>query len=254
MSAQSRWYSMQRFSWLMLIVTSFFSFHVNAGPDISIGTMYDYLGPERSTLLKRIRNLGDASAFVSVSLAEIHFDKEGRASEVALEGSAGEQRALIVTPTRLILAAGGTQSARLIFRGDREQERYFRLRFTPVMPGRGNDFGLDDRAVEAYRAKLDAQLSVLAGYGTVLLVSPKSPRFQTSILDTSRQITVGNRGNATVVLEELRDCAPDGSECSAPATVHVRPGSTFEIKRLPGRVHRFERVEGGKRKAFEYGA
>ena len=245
---------MRNCRWLALLLGISASLAVQAGPDISIGAMYDYLGPERSTLLKRIRNLGDASAFVSVSLAEIRFNEDGSTSEVALEGSAGAERALIATPSRLIVAAGGTQSARLIFRGNRDRERYFRLRFTPVMPGGGNEFGLDDQAVEAYRSKLEAQLSVLAGYGTVLLISPTSPRYETSILDTAGQITVGNQGNATVVLEELRDCAPDGSDCSAPTTVHVRPGNRFEIKRLPGRMHRFERVEGGARKGFEYGA
>jgi len=52
-----------------------------AAPSIHIGAMYDYLEDNRSTLLKRIRNSGDSTAFVRVSITEVSFGETGEPQE-----------------------------------------------------------------------------------------------------------------------------------------------------------------------------
>lgn len=44
---------------------------VQAGPQINVGTVYDYLDADKSTYLKRVFNSGDATAFVKVDVLEI---------------------------------------------------------------------------------------------------------------------------------------------------------------------------------------
>ena len=55
----------------------FFCGHVLASTDISVGTLYDYMSSEKNTQLKRIRNMGDETAFVKITLAEIVYGADG---------------------------------------------------------------------------------------------------------------------------------------------------------------------------------
>ena len=58
---------MSKFFILFLLVLSG---NALASPDISVGTLYDYMSAEKTTLLKRIRNIGDETAFVSGALQD----------------------------------------------------------------------------------------------------------------------------------------------------------------------------------------
>lgn len=57
-------------------------------PQINVGVLFDYLPPPHSNLLKRIRNTGDATAYVRVEVTQMHFDAEGKASETPVDGAA----------------------------------------------------------------------------------------------------------------------------------------------------------------------
>ena len=48
-----------------------------AAPELNIGGLYDYLDGDKSTLVKRVRNGGDTTAFVKVSVAELVYDEAG---------------------------------------------------------------------------------------------------------------------------------------------------------------------------------
>jgi P pilus assembly chaperone PapD len=117
---------------------------------LNIGGLYDYLPGTRSTLLKRVRNGGDTTAFVRVSVAELRYDDHGQPYEVSLEGLAPAERPLVASPARLIVPANGMQSVRLLFRGERDKERYFRLRFIPVLPEVDEGFGIDAEQAQVY--------------------------------------------------------------------------------------------------------
>lgn len=79
--------------------------NVFASAEISIGTLYDYMSGQQSTYLKRVRNQGDATAFVKVAIHEITYDSEGLSQE-SPELTEGN-RALVASPSRLIVPANG---------------------------------------------------------------------------------------------------------------------------------------------------
>lgn len=220
--------------------------HAQAAPELNVGALYDYLGADFSTLLKRVRNGGDSTAFVKVSVIELVYDQNGNAREVDLDDVPLAERSLVVSPARLIIPAHGLQAIRLLYRGQRDQERYFRLRFVPVLPEQGDGFALSAAEAKAYGDTLKAGVQLLAGYGTLLFVQPHRPRFETPIVRQDGRLLISNRGNATVVLDHLRHCEPAGLECATPTKMHLLPGRSRELPPRSGRLYRFQLQEGDK--------
>lgn len=196
---------------------------MQAGPELNVVGLYDYVEPDRSTLLKRIRNDGDATAFVKVSVAELVYDESGVAREIDQESLALEPRGLVVSPARLIVPARGMQSVRLLYRGGRDKERYFRLRFMPVLPEHDDGFLISDEEAEQYRDGLKAGA-----------------------------LEVSNQGNATVVLDHLRHCTADGRDCAPATKHHLLSGRVRILEAQPGRHYRFELHEGETRQEMAF--
>ena len=123
---------------IFFILLLMLSGNVSASAEISIGTLFDYMAGQQGTYLKRIRNQGDTTAFVKVAIHEITYDGAGQPRESAelTEGN----RALIASPSRLIIPAKGVQATRLLYMGARDKERYFRVRFIPVLPRKEDGF------------------------------------------------------------------------------------------------------------------
>ncbi|WP_154660640.1 molecular chaperone [Pseudomonas cremoricolorata] len=218
-----------------------------AGPELNIGGLYNYIEHDKSTLLKRVRNGGDTTAFVKISAAELVYDETGKAREVNLDTLALEQRGLVVSPARLIVPARGLQSVRFLYRGERTAERYFRVRFIPVLPEVDDGFSVDQAQAQAYRDSLKAGVNVLAGYGSLLFVRPANPRYATRSTGAAGRLTVFNGGNSTVVLDHLRACETANEACGPATKHHVLPGRSRVIEGKPGGVFQFELQEGEQR-------
>lgn len=220
-------------------------------PQINVGGLFDYLESTHSNLLKRIRNTGDATAYVRVDVTQMHFDADGKASETPVDGAAlvrndPAAHGVIASPSRLIIAGNGQQATRLIYRGARDQERYYRLRFIPVSPG-AEEFSLsEEQAREA--AELSASVRMFTGYGTILFVAPEHATYDTR-LEEGR---VHNDGNATVVLDNLRQCErarPD--TCTPGIIVHVRPGRSYALQQADGQFTRYDLKEGDSQRSID---
>ncbi|CAI8755787.1 MULTISPECIES: molecular chaperone [Pseudomonas] len=222
----------------------------SAAPELNVGALYDYIDGDKSTLLKRVRNSGDTTAFVKVSVAELVYDATGVAREIVTDGLPLEQRGLVASPARLIVPAQGMQAVRLLYRGSREQERYFRLRFVPVLPEQGDGFMVDEQEAEKYRDSLKAGVNLLAGYGSLLFVRPAETHYQTHVGRAGGQLTVVNQGNATVVLDHFRLCQAAGQKCGPATKHHILPGRTRQFDGQVGKVHQLELIEGGNAKAM----
>ena len=222
-----------------------------AGPQINVGGLYDYLDGGSSTLLKRVRNLGDTTAFVKVSVVELLHDGQSAPREVSHDDLPVAERPLIASPARLIVPAGGMQAVRLLYRGERGGERYFRLRFVPVLPEHGDGFAISDEEAERYEQELKAGVNILAGYGSLLFIRPQDTRFDTGISELDGQFRVSNQGSSTVVLDHFNDCDSSGKHCAVATKHHIRPGVSRLFARSPGRVYRFELIEGGERRRVE---
>ena len=155
-----------------------------------------------------------------------------------------EQRGLVASPARLIVPAQGMQAVRLLYRGPRDQERYFRLRFVPVLPELGDGFAVDEQEAQQYRDGLKAGVNLLAGYGSLLFVRPAEARYQTPVRRAGGQLTVVNQGNATVVLDHFRQCKAAGQGCDPATKHHLLPGRTRAFSGEAGKLHQFELHEG----------
>lgn len=239
----------------LLAVVLMFPLLAQAGAEITIGTLYDYLDGGKSMLLKRVRNSGDAPAFVKVSVAELIYDASGTAREVAVnipDNSRVETRALVASPARLIVPAGGMQTLRVLYMGKRDKERYFRLRFEPVLPQQNDTFDVsaDDRTRD--RERLSAGLNSLAGYDGLLFVRPAQPRYATRIDPLGASLRIKNNGNSTVVLDNFHDCSADGKQCEVSSRHHVLPQSVRLFERKAGRLYYFDLIEGDKTQQIEF--
>ncbi len=225
-----------------------------AAPNINVGVFYDYLDGDKSTYLKRVFNGGDSTAFIKVSILEILYNADGSSEEVEVRSNAQNtaRDGLMATPARMIVPASGMQGTRLLYLGKREKERYFRLRFVPVMPEPEDDFTVSSEEREAYKNNLSAGVTVLAGFGTVFFVRPKDTRFATRIDEGAGEYGLHNDGNSVVVVDEFKDCAAgDTNDCLPTTKNHILPGRAFSFPKQAGRIYRFTLVEGSEKKQHE---
>ncbi|MCP2074257.1 UNVERIFIED_ORG: hypothetical protein J2Y77_003693 [Pseudomonas lini] len=226
-----------------------------AGPQIGVGVVYDYLDGDKSTYMKRVFNGGTSTAFVKVNILEILYNEDGSYQEVPLQdqASAMAKDGLMASPARLIVPANGMQGTRLLFMGNRDKERYFRVRFVPVVPEAEDEFAVSAEEREAYKKeRVAAGVKVLAGYGTVFFVRPKDTRFETVIDDNANRYVMRNNGNSVVVIDEFKDCVvKQENDCRPTTKHHVMAGRTFSFDKEAGREYRFTLIEGGKSKAVE---
>ncbi|WP_193353199.1 hypothetical protein [Candidatus Regiella insecticola] len=172
--------------------------------------MYDMLMPGESTLTKRIYNSGSSTAFVRVDILEITLGEKKNTETpiIQVKNNKVNKETLIVTPQRLIIPPSGFQYVRLIFPGKRDRERYYRVRFTPVLPKNNDGFNLTEKELKDYQStqEIKAGVNVMTGYGSALFVLPENPRFDTQVIKDKHLITVKNNGNATVLLDKIRIC------------------------------------------------
>lgn len=238
---------------LLSIGLSGLSFALQAGPQINVGTVYDYLEGDKSTYLKRVFNSGDSTAFVKVNILEIIYDADGKSREIEVRNQAdmSSRDGLMASPARLIVPANGMQGTRLVLLGERDRERYFRVRFIPVVPEKEDEFAVSADEREQYKNTLSAGVNVMTGFGTVFFVRPKDSRFDSVIEDTPTLYRVRNNGNTVVVVDEFRNCAlKDETACEPTTKHHVRAGNSFEFEKKPGREYRFNLVEGASKKTL----
>jgi P pilus assembly chaperone PapD len=237
-----------------LLVFSLFTQVTQAGPSINVGVVYDYLDGDKSTYLKRVFNGGTSTAFVKVNVSEILYNANGTSREVPLKNQAdlNARDGLMASPARLIVPANGMQGTRLLYMGERDSERYFRVRFIPVVPDKDDEFALSSEEREDYKNSMAAGVNILAGYGTVFFVRPKATQYDTRIDDSASQYRLNNSGNTTVVVDEFKDCAvADPNDCAPVTKNHILPGRVFRFEKQAGRVYRFTLVEGAEQKNLE---
>ena len=70
-------------------------------------------------------------------------------------------RRLMASPARLIVPANGMQGTRLLMMGERDRERYFRVRFIPVVPEKEDEFAVSAEEREQYKTTLSAGVNVM---------------------------------------------------------------------------------------------
>lgn len=232
---------------------------VHAAPEINIGEHFDYLESGKTNFLKRIRNTGSSTAFVEINVSELKFDeKTGETHEVApaavsmKQGAAGQsQGTLVASPQRLIVPAGGAQATRLVFLGPRDQERYYRVRFSPVSSDKHGEFGADPE--QDKEKNISAGVTMMVGYGAIFTVRPDQPVYDTKFTEVGNAYRFVNRGNSTIVLREIYSCDAAEKNCQSLGAKRVRPGRMTELAKSPGHSYSFDLVEGENKKPMHLG-
>ncbi|MBV6822360.1 molecular chaperone [Pseudomonas sp. PD9R] len=239
---------------LALFGFSLLSHAALASPQINVGVVYDYLDGDKSTYLKRVFNGGESTAFVKVNILEIIYDADGTHREIPVtsQSDAGARDGLMASPARLIVPANGMQGTRLLYMGEREKERYFRLRFVPVVPEKEDEFAVSVEERDEYKKGLSAGVNVLSGYGTIFFVRPKETRFDSVIDNGALQYQIRNNGNSVVVIDEFKDCSvKNDQECQPTTKHHLLAGRTFQFEKQAGREYRFTMIEGTETRKIE---
>lgn len=240
---------MKRLLWLCVFCV--YPLAVQAGPQINVGTVYDYLDADKSTYLKRVFNSGDSTAFVKVNVLEIVYDTDGTPKEIPVTTSAdgASRNGLMASPARLIVPAQGMQGTRLLYMGERDRERYFRVRFVPVVPEKEDEFAVSGEEREDYKKNLSAGVNVMTGFGTVFFVRPRDARFDSAVNETDKRYELRNNGNTVVIIDEFKSCSlSNESECGATTKHHVMAGRTYAFDKEKGREYRFTLIEGNSKK------
>lgn len=221
-----------------------------AAPNIHVGAMYEYADPGKGALLKRVRNTGDATAFVRVQITEVRYAADGSHEEIPVDTSPGAHAGLVASPSRMIVPAQGQQATRLLVQGDRSTERYYRVRFVPVLPQSEDEFALTDAQRDDYRRELSAGVNVLTGYGVFVIVHPDQPRYDVQTDTQDGYVKLRNAGNTTVVLDDIRQCSAQdkAARCAPSRKVHLLPNRSERFTRSAEHLHRFQIVEGDSRK------
>ncbi|WP_095048320.1 pilus assembly protein [Pseudomonas sp. Irchel s3h9] len=238
----------------LLGVLSMCCLTAQAGPQINVGTVYDYLDADKSTYLKRVFNSGDATAFVKVNVLEIIYGADGVPQEVPVQSAAdgASRNGVMASPARLIVPAQGMQGTRLLYMGERDRERYFRVRFVPVVPEKEDEFVVSSEEREDYKNSLSAGVNVMTGFGTIFFVRPKDARFATVINDTEKRYELRNDGNTVLIVDEFKSCSlSKESDCGATTKHHVLAGKTFAFDKEKGREYRFFLIEGSEKKSMK---
>nr|WP_199065949.1 hypothetical protein [Chromobacterium sp. ASV5] len=233
---------------IRLLAILWMALPAQAGPAISIGALYNYIDHDRSSILKRVYNSGTSTAFVRISVHEVVYGADGKHQEVAgKRAEAGEKlEGLIASPSHLIVPSGSGGSVRLLYVGPRDRERYYRVRFVPVLPQKKDEFGLDDKTARQYQQTLDAGVNVLTGYGAFLIVRPRAEHYDTRLDREDGAFVIRNRGNSTIALSALYRCDVQG--CSDALKRHILPQAELRLENKPEWHYRFELVEGGRTK------
>lgn len=243
---------MKRLLWLCVLCVC--PLAIQAGPQINVGTVYDYLDADKSTYLKRVFNSGDSTAFVKVNVLEIVYGADGTPQEIPVETAAdgASRNGIMASPARLIVPAQGMQGTRLLYLGERDRERYFRVRFVPVVPEKEDEFAISSEEREDYKKNLSAGVNVMTGFGTVFFVRPKDARFETAVNETASRYELRNTGNTVLIVDEFKSCSiSNETDCGATTKHHVMAGKSFAFDKEPGREYRFFLIEGNSKKALK---
>ena len=152
----------------------------------------------------------------------------------------------------MIIPADSAQTTRLLALGPRSVERYYRVRFIPVMPQQGDQFALTDQERERYEGAMSASLTFMAAFGAIVVVRPAMPVYDTRLHDGPDSYQVRNAGNTMITLTDLQDCDATGQDCSKPSLRRVLPGSQLTLTKHTQRRYQATLLEGDRNQRLNF--
>jgi hypothetical protein len=156
----------------------------------------------------------DSAETMYVSAEPFLIVAPGMPDEQRVPAIRPDESGLLVSPQRLVLAAGERRTVRIAAVGQRPTtDRVYRVAIKPV--------------AGSVSSSTDA-LKVFVGYDALVIVRPEnaSPRIEAERLRDS--LVLKNSGNSAVELFEGRQCDIDGDNCQSLPAKRLYPGAVWE--------------------------
>lgn len=185
-----------------------------AHAELSISQLIiEFLPGQARTSDVEIYNDSTERSFVSVEPSEVV--SPGTASERRVTSPDPAKLGLLVSPNRLVLEPKQRRLLRIAtLPGATERERVYRVTVKPLA---GEVTGSE------------SGLKLLVGYDLLVLARPT--RIDPVITSTrsGRELTLTNRGNASVELLDGKQCDPTGSDCRSLAKKRMYAGASWTL-------------------------
>lgn len=125
-----------------------------------------------------------------------------------------QESGLLVSPQRLVLAAGERRTVRVALVGERPAtDRVYRVAIKPV--------------AGSVTASTSA-LKVFVGYDALVIVRPENPMPRIEAERSERMLVLRNGGNSAIELFEGRQCDAEGENCQSLPAKRLYAGAVWE--------------------------
>ncbi|TQO88855.1 hypothetical protein [Vibrio cholerae] len=179
-----------------------------ASNTIRLDSLYQRLDNQQNYKDVRVYNDSKNLAFVSVSVVEVM--NPGAQEEQVKEPDFGNGP--LISTKALMIPAESSRSVRVYYPEtiSRDADRFFRIRFTPVMPTKEHGF-TDSQLKSAKTVESNFKLSF--AWGVLLSVVKKSPNLDYKVyLDSSKNLVFENTGDSLVTIKSVLLCS-ESNEC-----------------------------------------
>lgn len=202
-----------------------------------------------------IRNVSsEKPAFVNVDIYRLNNIGEDKENLTKVEVS--DDADIYVMPNQIIVPASGLRTVRVYLtkKLQRNQDKYFRIRFSPSTSPAQSDTAQKDKKVP------ESSLYLGMGAGQLLMVGRSNPLFDTKVSVDKKaggknELVINNMGNSFIRLDNMKTCFTKEHKkpCIYASGAHVNAG---DMKALPidDNVQSIvlQLVEGNKVRKVEY--
>ncbi len=153
------------------------------------------------------------NAFVEISVLEVVNPGQENQEMVAVTDPRKSQ--FLVTPAKLVIPPGGKKQVRLVDmkKSGSNSERVFRVTFTPVLPPLTEE---------------SSMIRVVVSYQSLILIPPNEVATDLHASRNGTTLTLTNKGNSFVMLEDGEQCDAAG-ECVEIPGKRLYAGNRLEM-------------------------
>ncbi|MBO1386538.1 hypothetical protein BVJ60_17395 [Vibrio cholerae] len=178
---------------------------------VRLDSLYQKIDSEKNFADIRVYNDSSELSFVSVSVLEIL--NPGEKVENFKNPEFG--RGPILSSKAIVIPSGSSKSIRVYYPEEieRVEDRFFRIRFSPVLPSK--EYGFTEDEINSAKENLSSKVNVSIGWGHLLVVGKQNPKlaYEAKIIENNTFISLENTGDSLLTFKSILACSKD-KECS----------------------------------------
>ena len=156
----------------------------------------------------------DSSDTIYVSAEPFLIIAPGTPNEQRIPATRPQESGLLVSPQKLVLAAGERRTVRIAALGERSpSDRVYRVAIKPV--------------AGSVSASKDA-LKVFVGYDALVIIRPESAMHRLEAQRNGDSLVLRNDGNSAIELFDGRQCDSEGDNCRSLPGKRLYSGAVWE--------------------------